>query len=773
MLAKTYVERLVRASDFVKDKIKDIPDVGIILGSGLGSYGDELVGPIKIPYKEIPEMLDTTVPGHSGCLIFGKVGDRKVLCLSGRSHQYEGLYPHEVQFAIRLLAVCGCKLVILTNAAGTRDPDLNVGDLCPMLDHVNTTLRGYTEESLIQRDFNHLIQVNMYDKAAQDVARQVAIEMGLQTKGCVYCYNFGPTYETSAEVEGEYKMGVTNFGMSTVPEVVAMKELGVPVFAMSFATNKAAGVTGQKLSHEEVTAAAKAGEPKMKALISEVIKRTPLKDVPAPKIVGDDNVIARVQPKEFASEEFIQKVAAMFGETKIDALIVAGACHEIKGFESKTTVEARDLPSFPILHQIHMKLHIGVLGGKQVALVDGFRDLCGPDGYQLHYLIALAAKLGAQTYVQTFSSGSIKEKGVKVVADIIPQFERVIRLPRICPCPCDVELAGALPKAILASYHGPEFPGVHEVGAVEFFEATNVTLGTVKGLQIAKGFGLKAVGITDGAYKAVLDESDSLEKILADCRAAAGAVSDAVATVIQNTEKKAAIGSSFTASSEKGVAWNDTPASVQNEQEDPEKVEAIAKQLPDVEFAIVFREECALFDSLKGRLATETKVDGLSVHSGELFGKKVAIAIGTRYIVRAFASRHIKIVGIGRVIATGDQFGDAKYVQIADHFNLSGVYALVGRNKSGPRFPDMSKLYQEIEGLPKATAYFMVDLRMATPAFRHAISKIDCTVVEEFGAEQATLARHQDGVFRQLGVVVKCVKDSWTVDDETLAKVLN
>ena len=280
MLAKTYVERLVRASDFVKDKIKDTPDVGIILGSGLGSYGDELVNPIKIPYKEIPEMLDTTVPGHSGCLIFGKVGERKVLCLSGRSHQYEGLYPHEVQFAIRLLAVCGCKLCILTNAAGTRDPDLNVGDLCPMIDHMNTTLRGYTEEPLIQRDFNHLIQVDMYDKAAQDVARQVAVEMGLQTKGCVYCYNFGPTYETSAEVEGEYKLGATNFGMSTVPEVVAMKELGVPVFAMSFATNKAAGVTGQKLSHEEVTAAAKAGEPKMKALISEVIKRTPLKDVP-------------------------------------------------------------------------------------------------------------------------------------------------------------------------------------------------------------------------------------------------------------------------------------------------------------------------------------------------------------------------------------------------------------------------------------------------------------------------------------------------------------
>ena len=162
MLAKEYAERLVISSQTVLTKINDRPDVGIILGSGLGSYGRELTNAIEIPYKEIPGMLDTTVPGHNGKLIFGLVGNRKVLCLSGRSHQYEGLHPHEIQFALRILAMCGSKLIILTNAAGTRDPELNVGDLSPMLDHLNFTHRGYTEEPLEIKEFNHLIQNEMY-----------------------------------------------------------------------------------------------------------------------------------------------------------------------------------------------------------------------------------------------------------------------------------------------------------------------------------------------------------------------------------------------------------------------------------------------------------------------------------------------------------------------------------------------------------------------------------------------------------------------------------
>ena len=773
MRAKVYVERLLKASEFVKERIPAVPDVGIILGSGLGSYGDELVDPIKIPYKEIPEMLDTTVPGHSGCLIFGSVGDRKVLCLSGRSHQYEGLGPHEVQFAIRLLAVCGCKLCILTNAAGTRDPELNVGDLCPMLDHMNTTLRGYTEEALAQKDFNHLIQVGMYDKEAQEVAKEVATEMGLQTKGCVYCYNFGPCFETSAEVEGEYKMGATNFGMSTVPEVVAMKEMGVPVFAMSFATNKAAGVTGEPLTHEEVYQAAKAGEPKMKALISELIKRVPLKEAGERKLVGDDNVIARVAPKDFASDDLIARVARMFGDTKVDALIIAGACHEIKGFDAKTVIDVSSLPEFPIMRQIRMKFNIGVIGNKQVALVNGVRDLCGPDGYQLHYLISLAAKLGAHVYIQTFSSGSISEKGVKAVEDIIPQFERVINLPVLSPLPCDSDLAESLPKAILGSYHGPEFPTAHEVGALEFLGATNVTLGTVKGLQIAKGFGLQAIGITDGAYNGVLTEEDSINQILADCRASAGAVSDAVASIIQKIQKKASVGSSWAPTgAEKGITWNDTPPFAQNEQEDPDKVASLVSQLPEVDVAIILKEPCDLYESLKGRLTTETSLECGTVNSGELFGKRVALAIASRYLVRALASKKVAVVGISPVIATSDELGEAPCVAINDHINISGVYALVGRNRFGPRFPDMSHLYGATSDLPTATSFQVVDLRVVTPAFKNGIAKIGCQVVTEFGPEQATLCRHQEGTFKQLGVIVKSVGDPWTVEDTVLEQLL-
>ena len=161
MFADEYAERLNNAIKFVKSQITGTPEVGVVLGSGLGSYGQELAEPITIPYKNIPGMLDTTVPGHSGCLIFGKIGEVKVLCLSGRSHQYEGLHPHEIQFAIRLLGGCGCRLVILTNAAGTCDELLEVGDLAPMLDHLNFTHRGYTEEPLEIKDFYHLSLIHI------------------------------------------------------------------------------------------------------------------------------------------------------------------------------------------------------------------------------------------------------------------------------------------------------------------------------------------------------------------------------------------------------------------------------------------------------------------------------------------------------------------------------------------------------------------------------------------------------------------------------------
>lgn len=161
------------------------------------------------------------------------------------------------------------KLCILTNAADTRDPELNVGNLAPILDYTNFTHRGYIEEPLKFVAFNHMIQTHMIDDDATRVAKEISIEMKLNTKGCIYCSNFGPTYESHSEIEGEYWFGATNYGMFIQYE-------------------------------------AKKGEPKMKVFISEVIKRVLLKDLPIPKIEGDDHIISRILPKSFTSDEEIK-----------------------------------------------------------------------------------------------------------------------------------------------------------------------------------------------------------------------------------------------------------------------------------------------------------------------------------------------------------------------------------------------------------------------------------------------------------------------------------
>ena len=785
MQAKVYVERLNEACNYVKSRISARPDIGIILGSGLGSYGDVLTDPIKIPYKEIPQMLDTTVPGHSGCLIFGGIGDRKVLCLSGRSHQYEGLYPHEVQFAIRLLALCGCKLCILTNAAGTRDPDLNVGDLAAMEDHCNFTHRGYTEEPLAFKPFQHIIQVNMYDEDATKVAKQVAEEMKLQTKGCVYCYNFGPTYETHAEVEGEYKFGVTNYGMSTVPEIIAMKDLGVPVFAMSFVTNKAAGVGGAVLSHEEVTIAAKAGEPNMRALISEVIKRTPLKDFPIPEIQGDSHVISRSLPASFVTDEEISNVAKQFGETKIDCIVVLGACHSLnEKFQVSETIDCNNLPHFPIMQHTSMKLKLGTFDDHTIAVFDGFLNLNGPEEHALYYITKLAKALGASAYIQTFSSGKFgSQSGISVVEDLILLFERPLRTPNLCTKPLNVSLLPNLNHTILASYHGPEFPSVHESRGLEKCGATHISLGSVKGPLLANAANIETVvALTDGAYKAVLDQSDSLDKILENCRNASPAINDAISKVVSSLPKNGGKVGKFITSNIKALQWNDCVPEEQNEQEDPETVNEIQEQLPaDIQFTLMFGGECKFYNHLKSTVSTPLNIkvthkmknpEKLIVHSGELFGKKVLLALNSRELIRALAQKHIKIIAIGPVLLVNDKFANEKYVAIKDHLNVSGKVPLVGRNKFGERFPDVGHLYQPIEGLQNAISFNLIDIKETTKAFGKSMRLFDADVSCDFGPAEAVITRHSGGTFSQIGVIVKCTCDEWIVEDSILQKVL-
>ncbi len=244
---------LKEAVDAVRKRHAAPPAVGVVLGSGLGAFGDTLEDRTRIPYDQIPGMPVSRVPGHAGVLSLGRVDQTTVACMQGRVHLYEGHDTEHVVFGVRLLARLGCQAVLITNAAGGVHPALRPGDLMLLVDHINLTgrnpLAGGNIEELGPR-FPDMSQ--SYAPHLRDTARKAASLEGLHLHEGVYLANFGPSYETPAEVRMARTLGADAVGMSTVPEVIALRHMGVPTAAVSCITNLAAGISPQPLDHREV-----------------------------------------------------------------------------------------------------------------------------------------------------------------------------------------------------------------------------------------------------------------------------------------------------------------------------------------------------------------------------------------------------------------------------------------------------------------------------------------------------------------------------------------
>lgn len=245
-LAKTKLEPLL--------KLGDRHPIGLVLGSGLGLLDQSLKELLRIPYSEIPGMPKTTVIGHEGAILSGKLGGRPVLCLSGRAHLYEGHSPEDVVFGVRLLAALGVKIVLLTNAAGGISEDCSPGSLMLIEDHLNLTgcnpLVGKNDDRLGPR-FPDMSEV--YSSQLRSLALSVGGGLGLRLPSGVYAGLLGPSYETPAEIKMLRTMGASAVGMSTVHEAIALGHQGVEVLGLSCITNWAAGLSAHPLSHKEVS----------------------------------------------------------------------------------------------------------------------------------------------------------------------------------------------------------------------------------------------------------------------------------------------------------------------------------------------------------------------------------------------------------------------------------------------------------------------------------------------------------------------------------------
>jgi purine-nucleoside phosphorylase len=269
------LEQINFTTKSIQDRINQfIPQVGIILGTGLGGLVKEITVEHVIPYEEIPNFPVSTVEGHSGKLIFGKLGGKNVMAMQGRFHFYEGYDMKQITFPVRVMRAMGVKTLCVSNASGGMNPKFKVGEIMIINDHINL----FPTNPLIGRNSNELgprflDMSEAYNKSYIKLARQIAVENKIEVSEGVYAGLTGPCFETPAEYRYLWRMGADAVGMSTVPEVIVAKHGGMDCFGISIVTDL--GVEGlvQNVSHEEVQQVANAQEPKMTLIMKELIAR--------------------------------------------------------------------------------------------------------------------------------------------------------------------------------------------------------------------------------------------------------------------------------------------------------------------------------------------------------------------------------------------------------------------------------------------------------------------------------------------------------------------
>ena len=267
------LEKIQETALFLKGEMHTNPETAIILGTGLGSLVHEITEKYEISYETIPHFPISTVEGHSGKLILGKLGNKDIIAMQGRFHYYEGYSMNEVTFPIRVMHELGIKTLFVSNAAGGMNPSFEIGDLMIITDHIN----HFPEHPLRGKNIPYGPRFpdmsEAYDKSLILQADQIAKEKGIKVQHGVYIGTQGPTYETPAEYKMFRILGADAVGMSTVPEVIVAKHCGIRVFGISVITDL--GVEGKivEVTHEDVQKAADEAQPLMTTIMRELINR--------------------------------------------------------------------------------------------------------------------------------------------------------------------------------------------------------------------------------------------------------------------------------------------------------------------------------------------------------------------------------------------------------------------------------------------------------------------------------------------------------------------
>lgn len=270
----SYVRKIQETASWLKERMTTSPKTAIILGTGLGQLASEITDSYEFPYSEIPNFPVSTVQGHAGKLIFGKLGGKDIMAMEGRFHYYEGYDMKAVTFPERVMYELGIETLFVSNASGGMNPEFQIGDLMIIDDHINF----FPEHPLRGKNFptgpRFPDMHEAYDKKLRDLADDIAKEKGIDAKHGVYVGVQGPTFETPAEYRMYRVLGGDAVGMSTVPEVIVARHCGIKVFGISIITDLGGFDVPVEVSHEEVQIAANAAQPKMTEIMREIIRRS-------------------------------------------------------------------------------------------------------------------------------------------------------------------------------------------------------------------------------------------------------------------------------------------------------------------------------------------------------------------------------------------------------------------------------------------------------------------------------------------------------------------
>ncbi len=277
-MSSTYFDQVSEAAVYLRGKLGAlVPRLGIVLGSGLGAVADAVEGAVAVPYAEIPHFPQSTVEGHSGRIVAGSLGGVPVTVMQGRVHYYEGYTPAQVTFPMRVLGALGLRAVILTNAAGGIKEGYSIGQLVALSDHINfmgwNPLTGPNDPRFAcipGAGLRFFDMTEAYSKRLRGLASEAAAAEGIDLAEGVYLATPGPSFETPAEIRAFRTLGATLVGMSTVPETIVARHMGIEVLGISCVTNLAAGLSVTQLSHQEVFEAGRKVEHRLAALLKRL-----------------------------------------------------------------------------------------------------------------------------------------------------------------------------------------------------------------------------------------------------------------------------------------------------------------------------------------------------------------------------------------------------------------------------------------------------------------------------------------------------------------------